>query len=91
MYLYAPGTAEAYRARGVHSWMFALDGEDGEDRELGASALEWAIIAAIAVVMATVIGSVIYNVVDTKSQNIQNCANQAVNTKCDTGGGTSGH
>ena len=87
MYLYAPGTAEAFRARGLRSWKFV---GDGEDRELGASALEWAIIAAIAVVMATVIGSVIYNVVDTKSTNIQNCANKAVNTKCDTGGGTTG-
>ena len=87
MYLYAPGTAEAYRARGLRSWKIAAD---GEDRELGASALEWAIIAAIAVVMATVIGSVIYNVVDTKSKDIQKCADKAVNTQCDTGGGTTG-
>lgn len=82
MYLYAPGTAEALRACGVRSWLWALHNEDGEDRELGASALEWAIIAAISVVMATVIGAVIYNVVSTKSTNISNCANQPVNTSC---------
>lgn len=55
-------------------------------RELGASALEWAIIAAISVVMATVIGAVIYHIVSTKSTAIQNCANQPVNTSCAPGG-----
>lgn len=55
---------------------------DQEHRELGASALEWAIIAAIAVVIATVIGAVIYNVVKKKGTNLQNCANQPVNTSC---------
>ena len=85
MYLYAAGMAEGLKAR-----LWAMGGEEGEDRQLGASALEWAIIAAISVVMATVIGSVIYNVVSSKSDQVQNCANQAVSTKCDTGGGTSG-
>lgn len=47
-------------------------------RELGASALEWAIIAAVVVVAASVIGGVIYNVVDSKSQQLQQCANQPV-------------
>jgi Flp pilus assembly pilin Flp len=55
---------------------------DDEHRELGASALEWAIIAAIAVVIATVIGAVIYNVVKTKGSDLQKCANQPVNTSC---------
>ena len=51
-------------------------------RDAGASALEFAIIAAIVVVAASVIGSVIYNVVQTKSDNLQECANQAVSAKC---------
>jgi Flp pilus assembly pilin Flp len=78
-------------AEGLQSRPRAVSGTSrraGEDRELGASALEWAIIAAISVVMATVIGSVIYNVVSDKSTQVQNCATQTVDTKCDTGGGT---
>ena len=51
-------------------------------RDLGASALEWAIIAAIAVVIASIIGAVIYHVVSTKSNDLNNCANQPVNTSC---------
>ncbi len=53
-----------------------------EDRDLGASALEWAIIAAIAVVIATVIGTVVYNVVQKKGTQLQNCADQPVGTQC---------
>jgi Flp pilus assembly pilin Flp len=74
MYLYAGGMAE-----GLKSWFWA---DDTEDRESGASALEWAIIAAISVVMATVIGTVIYNVVNTKSQDIQRCGSVAVGSNC---------
>ena len=56
-----------------------LRGPHGSDqRERGASALEWAIIAAVVVVAASVIGGVIYNVVDSKSQQLQQCANQPV-------------
>ncbi len=55
---------------------------DDEHRDVGASALEWAIIAAIAVVIATVIGAVIYNVVKKKGTDLQNCANQPVNQSC---------
>jgi hypothetical protein len=51
-------------------------------RDAGASALEFAIIAAIVVVAASVIGAVIYNVVETKSTDLQTCADQAVSAKC---------
>ena len=74
MYLDLTGLAVFLRQ---HLWA-----GDGEDRELGASALEWALIAAVSVVMASVIGVVIYNVVDTKSQNINTCAGKAVNVAC---------
>jgi Flp pilus assembly pilin Flp len=50
----------------------------GERRDVGASALEWAIIAAIAVVIASIVGYAVYNVVDTKSTNITDCGNQPV-------------
>lgn len=55
---------------------------DEGHRDLGASALEWAIIAAIAVVIATVIGAVIYNVVKKKGADLQTCANQPVGASC---------
>lgn len=47
-------------------------------RDVGASALEFAIIAAIVVVAASVIGAVIYNIVQTKSTKLNNCANQPI-------------
>lgn len=63
----------------------------GGVRDAGASALEFAIIAAIVVVAASVIGAVIYNVVNTKSTQLQNCANQPVGSAaCSTGGGGAG-
>lgn len=52
----------------------------GPDR--GASALEWAIIAAITVVIASIIGAVVYNVVSNKSSDIQKCGDQPVGAKC---------
>ena len=55
-------------------WLKVLD----HGRDLGASALEWAIIAAVVVVAASVIGGVIYNIVDTKSQQLEQCANQPI-------------
>ncbi len=64
----------------------ALRASDELDR--GASALEWAIIAAIAVVIATVIGGVIYNVVKQKGTDLQTCANQPVGSSCDGGTGS---
>ena len=52
-------------------------------RDAGASALEFAIIAAIVVVAASVIGGVIYNIVDTKSTKLNQCANQPIGSaKC---------
>lgn len=58
------------------------DVRHGPKRDLGASALEWAIIAAIAVVIASVIGAVIYNVVKDKGNNIKTCAKVAVDSSC---------
>ena len=52
------------------------------DLDRGASALEWAIIAAIAVVIATVIGTIVYNVVQTKGGQLQKCADQPVGGSC---------
>ncbi len=51
-------------------------------RDTGASALEFAIIAGIVVVAASVIGAVIFNVVETKSTELETCAEQAVSEAC---------
>jgi Flp pilus assembly pilin Flp len=51
-------------------------------RDRGASALEWAIIAAIVVVAASIVGGVVYNVVQTKSTQLNDCANQPVGSAC---------
>ena len=50
----------------------------GDVRDRGASALEFAIIAAVVVVAASVIGAVVYNIVDSKSSQLEECANQPV-------------
>lgn len=50
---------------------------EDENRDLGASALEWAIIAAISVVIASIIGAVVYSVVNDKGSSIKKCASQA--------------
>lgn len=49
-------------------------------RDRGASALEWAIISAILVTAAVLIGGVIYNVVQDKGNTLEQCANQPVGT-----------
>jgi Flp pilus assembly pilin Flp len=57
-----------------------------EDRELGASAIEWAIIAAITVVAAVLIGGIVYNIVGNNTDRLKNCANVpaggAANANC---------
>ncbi|GAB7190329.1 hypothetical protein NUM3379_10350 [Kineococcus sp. NUM-3379] len=58
------------------------------ERDLGASALEFAIIAAVVVVAASVIGGIIYNIVQAKSAQLQTCANQPIGAAaCGTGAG----
>lgn len=49
----------------------------GEDRESGASALEWAVISAIVITAAVLIGGIVYNVVQNKGTAITNCGNSA--------------
>ncbi len=44
--------------------------------ERGATVLEWALIAAVIVVAASIIGGVVYNIVTTKSSALEDCANR---------------
>ncbi|GAA0288822.1 hypothetical protein [Kineococcus aurantiacus] len=53
-----------------------------DGRDAGASALEWAIIAAVVVVAASLIGGAIYKIVQDKSQDLQTCASVAVGSSC---------
>jgi Flp pilus assembly pilin Flp len=50
--------------------------------EAGASVLEWALIAAVVVVAASIIGAVIFNIVQDKSTQLDSCANQPAGTDC---------
>lgn len=51
-------------------------------RDAGASALEWAIIAAVVVVAASLIGGAVYKIVAEKSQALEACASVAVGAAC---------
>lgn len=58
----------------------------GTARDRGASAIEFAIIAAVVVVAASVIGGVIFNIVQDKSTQLDQCANQPIGSEaCGTG------
>lgn len=50
--------------------------------ERGATVLEWALIAAVVVVAASVIAAVIFRIVDSKSAGLEACANQPANVEC---------
>lgn len=50
--------------------------------ESGASVLEWALIAAVVVVAASIIGAVIFNIVQDKSSTLEDCANQPAGASC---------
>jgi Flp pilus assembly pilin Flp len=52
------------------------------DDEAGASVLEWAMIAAVVVVAASIIGAVIFNIVNDKSSQLDDCANQPAGSAC---------
>ena len=51
-------------------------------RDAGASALEWAIIAAVVVVAASLIGGTVYKIVQAKSTALETCSAVAVGTAC---------
>jgi Flp pilus assembly pilin Flp len=61
-----------------------------DGREAGASAIEFAIIAAVVVVAASVIGGIVYNIVSDKSNELQQCANQPVGAAACAGGAGTG-
>lgn len=56
-------------------------GRDRRHRDRGASALEWAVISAILVTAAVIIGGVIYTVVDNKSNDIKACGALGANAE----------
>ena len=50
--------------------------------EDGASVIEWAMIAAIVVVAASVIGVVVMRIVTDKSQQLDDCASKPAGSDC---------
>lgn len=57
-----------------------------EEGDLGATALEWAVISAIVITAAVVIGGIIYKIVGDKGKALQNCNVDPSAASC-TGGG----
>jgi Flp pilus assembly pilin Flp len=53
-----------------------------ERSERGASVLEWALIAAVTVVAASIIGAVIIRIVTDRGGQIEDCANQVGGAEC---------
>ena len=49
-----------------------------KDLDRGATALEWAVISAILVAAAVLVGGIVYTVVQNKSTAIQQCGNAGV-------------
>jgi Flp pilus assembly pilin Flp len=52
------------------------------EREDGASVIEWAMIAAIVVVAASVIGVVVMKIVTNKSAQLDDCASKPAGSAC---------
>lgn len=68
--------------RALREWMVRVQAELANSRERGASALEWALIAAVVVVAAALIGSAVYNVVVDKAAQVENCGNLGPGGTC---------
>lgn len=52
------------------------------NKDRGASALEWALIAAVVVVAAALIGAAVYNVVESRAAQVQECGNVGPGGTC---------
>ena len=53
-----------------------------ERDQRGATVLEWALIAAVVVVAASIIAAVIFRIINSKSQDLEDCANKPANVAC---------
>ena len=51
-------------------------------KDRGASALEWALIAAVVVVAAALIGAAVYNVIQTRAAQVERCGNVGPGGTC---------
>lgn len=51
-------------------------------RDRGASALEWALIAAVVVVAAALIGAAVYNVIQARAETVQTCGSAVPGSTC---------
>ena len=62
----------------------------GAVRDAGASALEFAIIAAVTVLAASVIGGIVFTIVNDKTDELEQCGTVATGAACEGGGGPAG-
>lgn len=51
-------------------------------KDRGASALEWALIAAVVVVAAALIGAAVFNVIQTRAEQVTQCGGSAPGETC---------
>lgn len=72
--------------RGSHMSKVEQDMEQKNSRrrrnEIGATVLEWALIAAVVVVAASAIAAVIFRIVEDKGASLEACANQPAGSEC---------
>lgn len=66
----------------VRTWMIRAHSQLLATRDRGASALEWALIAAVVVVAASLIGGAVYNAVADKAADVEQCTDVAVGGTC---------
>ncbi|GAA5159339.1 hypothetical protein [Ornithinimicrobium tianjinense] len=66
----------------VKNYVRRVQGELLAKKDRGASALEWALIAAVVVVAAALIGAAVYNVISTRAAQVTKCGGVAAGGTC---------
>lgn len=68
--------------KSVKAYIFRVQSELLAKKDRGASALEWALIAAVVVVAAALIGAAVYNVIESRAAEVTRCGGVAPGSGC---------
>lgn len=68
--------------KSITNYVRRVQGELLARQDRGASALEWALIAAVVVVAAALIGAAVFNVIQARAAQVQQCGNVAAGVNC---------
>ena len=63
-------------------YLFRVQSELLARKDRGASALEWALIAAVVVAAAALIGAAVWNVIDTRAAEVTRCGGVGPGGNC---------